>query len=115
MKPHDPQTADEIVRRALAADRAPLPQPLWPLIRDRLPGAVRRASPRVRIAFAAGSALAACAGLFLGAQLGADYAGNGETPATNWAEVGSVLSDSSATTLGDIYLAVAMDETPESR
>jgi hypothetical protein len=115
MTPHHTLRADEVVRRALAADRAPLPQPLWPLIRDRLPQAVRRASPRVRIAFAMGAALAAFAGLFLGARLGASYGRAGETPRAAWAEVGSVLSDSSATTLGDIYLAVAMDGTPEPR
>ena len=115
MRPDDTPHADEAVRRALAADRAPLPQPLWPLIRDRLPQTVRRASPRVRIAFAMGAALAACAGLFLGARLGASYGRPGETPQGAWAEVGSVLSDSSATTLGDIYLAVAMDGAQEPR
>ena len=113
MKPHDEQHADEAVRRALAADRAPLPQPLWPLIRDRLPQTVRRASPRVRLAFAMGAALAAFAGLFLGARLGASYGRAGETPQSTWTEVGSVLSDSSATTLGDIYLAVAMGGAQE--
>lgn len=113
MKPHDPPSMDEAVRRALAADRAPLPQPLWPLIRDRLPSAARRASPRVRLASAMGAALAAVAGLALGARLGADYARPGEAQATTWAEVGSVLSDSSAATLGDIYLAVSLDGTQE--
>jgi hypothetical protein len=115
MKPHDPQPADEAVRRALAADRAPLPQPLWPLIRDRLPPAMRRTSPRVRIAFAMGAALAAFAGLFLGAQLGAGYGRVGETPQATWTEMESVFSDSSATTLGDIYFAVAMNGTQEPR
>ena len=113
MNPHDSQPADEVVRRALAADRAPLPQPLWPLIRDRWPRAVRRASPRVRLAFATGAALAACAGLFLGARLGAGYGRADEAPQTAWAEVGSVLSDGSTTTLGDIYFAVAMGGTQE--
>jgi hypothetical protein len=115
MSPHDTQHADEVVRRALAADRAPLRQPLWPLIRDRLPRAARRASPRVRFAFALGAAAAAVAGLLVGARLGATYRLAGETPSATWSEVGSVLADSSATTLGDIYLAVAMDEAHETR
>ena len=115
MSPLDTQRADEVVRRALAADRASLPQSLWPLIRDRLPRAARRASLRVRFTFALGAAAAAVAGLLVGARLGAGYGLTGEAPRATWSEVGSVLADSSATTLGDIYLAVAMDGTPEPR
>ena len=115
MNLHDTHPADAAVRRALAADRASLPQSLWPLIRDRLPRAARRASPRVRFAFALGAFAAAIAGLLVGARLGATYGLASEMPAATWSEVGSALADGGATTLGDIYLAVATDDAQEAR
>ena len=106
---------DDAVRRALAADRASLPQPLWPLIRDRLPRRMRRASPRVRLAFALGSIAAALAGLILGAEFGSKYGLSSGAPTATWSEVGSVLADGNAATLGDVYFAVAADETQGTR
>ncbi len=103
------------VLQALASDRAPLPEPLWPLIRDRLPRRVRRASWRVRVAFALGSLAAAVAGLIGGVEFGANLGLTTQTPQSTWTEVGSVLADGSNSTLDNVYLALGTQNGSEQK
>jgi hypothetical protein len=105
---------DAIVERALAGDRAELPCPLWPLVRDRIARRSRRPSPRARLAFGLGAATAAAAGLMVGATLGTnlDRARDADLQAT-WSEVGSLIADGGAATLDDMYFSVTIDEGDE--
>jgi ferric-dicitrate binding protein FerR (iron transport regulator) len=111
MNRHGTPEEDEAVRRALDADRAPLPQPLWPLVRERL----RRPSPRVRLAFALGGIAAAIVGLLAGVEFGSPRGLTADTPQATWTEVGSVLADGSTSTLDNVYLALGTESGSETR
>jgi len=90
---------------ALAAENDPtLPRPLWPLVRERIAGAVGHARLVLRLSGAAAVALGIVVGIVLGSSLVRPQARWQEQ---TWAEVGTLLADDHDATLGDMYLSMA--------
>lgn len=80
------------------------PRPVWPGVRDRLSGRLRR--PARRWGFAVGTAAAAVAGIVLGVVLGTlgPSTGASETQVDVAAGYGQSALSTSSGTLGDVYL-----------
>lgn len=88
-------------------------RPVWPQIRHRLG---RRRAPAPRYSFALGAAAAALVGLLIGGAIHPPTEVSAVTwQQESWAEVGTLVTDGTGTSLADLYFAVTTDEEGETR
>jgi len=103
----------EDMGRALEASGEMEPvRPVWPEIRRRLG---RRRAPAPRYSFALGAAAAALVGVMIGAAIHPATEVSAVTwQQESWAEVGTLVTDGTGTSLADLYFAVTDDEGGET-